>query len=179
MAQAGMAFCGALATEEENSAIDPFIFEKVGADYAALGHIHGMRTAHLGKSLAVYPGSARVWRRGETKARSVVIVETAPKVHTTIHPLLSAGQFRSFPIALGLDGKTCSLEEVQNSCGKNDYVLITLMGIVENENSVAELQDEIKERFGNTVRLLEVERDVIPVAGISSHPAANVSPSPG
>lgn len=86
---AGMVFVGAESDESETAAIDPGLFAKLDADYAALGHIHSARSANLGKTLVSYPGSARVWRRGEVGPRTILIVDSSSVTRSKQVPLRS------------------------------------------------------------------------------------------
>jgi DNA repair exonuclease SbcCD nuclease subunit len=169
---AGMAYTGGGPGESENSNIDPSIFVRLNASYVALGHIHGARTQTFGTAIVSYPGSARVWRKGETGPRTLNVVDTAGGVTCRQVTLASAGQYREQRIPLSLDGRAGALEPIVRTWSPADMVSMVLTGMVDDENSVVALQEELGTKYGSMVRSLEVRSEVEPAAGISSHPAA-------
>lgn len=170
---AGMAYTGDNSEEDENAFIDPSMFARLNASYAALGHLHGARDTRDGATLIVYPGSARVWRKGERGARSVCLVETATHGATMRRiTLTSAGEYREYRCAVALDGSTADIGGIAATWSSADMVTIVLTGIVDDENAVVALANSIRSAYAGTVRSLEVRSEVEPVAGIAAHPAA-------
>jgi DNA repair protein SbcD/Mre11 len=169
---AGMVYTGAGPGEAENSNIDPSIFTRLNASYVALGHIHGARTQTIGKAIVSYPGSARVWRKGEAGPRMLNIVDTAGGITHRQVVLASAGQYREHRIPLSLGGRTGALDPIVRTWSPADMVSIVLTGMVDDENDVVALKEELETKYSRTVRALEVRSEVEPAAGISSHPAA-------
>ncbi len=170
---AGMAYTGDNSEEEENAFIDPSMFDRLNACYAALGHLHRARDTRDGGTLIVYPGSARVWRKGERGARSVCLVETGAHGATMRRiTLASAGEYREYRCAVSLDGTTVDIEGIAGMWSPADMVTIVLTGIVDDENTIAAVANSIRSAYARKVRALEVRSEVEPVAGIAAHPAA-------
>lgn len=170
---AGMAYTGEGPEETENSLIDPSIFTRMGVQYAALGHLHAAREDRSGAALMVYPGSPRVWRKGERGPRAVSLVDTTskPVTHRRI-AVAAAGQYREYRIPLSLDGRGADVDRIAGEWTREDMISIVLTGMVDDENAAAALREEIAQGYTGRVRSLEVSMDVQPVAGIASHPAA-------
>ena len=170
--------------EEMVSVIDPDLFQRAGADYAALGHIHSARTIRL-KSTAPdapdrtsalvlsYPGSARVCRKGETGPRSASMIEVAENIRGTPLVLESAGQYREVFLGVGLDGAIPDIEHLSREWDPSDRVDISISGIVEDENTFKDAADSLAHALRPRVRALNVIRDGVSVLeGISSEPIA-------
>ena len=169
---AGMAYMGSGADESENSNIDPSIFARLNASYVALGHLHSARTQTIGNAIVSYPGSARVWRKGETGPRMLHVVELAGTVTQRQVILASAGEYREHRIPVSLDGGIAPLEPIAGTWSSADLVSVVLTGMVDDENTVMTLKDELAATYQGAVRALEVRSEVEPAAGIASHPAA-------
>ena len=103
--------------------LTPDLFQRAGADYAALGHIHSARTIRLRSTspdapvqtsalVLSYPGSARVCRRGETGPRSANMIEVGENIRETQLVLKSAGQYREILLDVGLDGAIPNIEHL-------------------------------------------------------------------
>jgi DNA repair exonuclease SbcCD nuclease subunit len=170
--------------EEMVSVIDPDLFQRAGADYAALGHIHSARTIRL-KSTAPdapvrtsalvlsYPGSARVWRRGETGPRSASLIEVGDGIRAIPLVLKSAGQYREILLDVGLDGAIPNIENLSREWDPSDRVEISFSGIVEDENIFKGAADSLAQALRPSVRAVSVIRDGVSVLeGISSEPIA-------
>ena len=171
---AGMAFTGDNSEEAENSLIDPAMFARLDVRYAALGHLHGARDRREGGTLIAYPGSARVWRKGERGPRGVCLVETDAGAATMRRvTIVSAGEYREYRCAVALDGRTTDIERIASEWTPADMVSVILTGIVDDENAVVALQDAIRSAHAGRVRVLDILNDVEPVAGIAAHPAAS------
>ena len=159
--------------EEPVGAIDADLFARFGVDYAALGHIHQRLARRHTTSEVSYPGSPRVWRRGESGPRSVNLVELGSTLRVTPVPVPSAGAYREYRIPLGLDGSLEDLGALAAEWSDRDWVDLCLEGIVEDENVVAELERRIKLEFTSRVRWLEVFRDQVEtLPGILTQPLA-------
>jgi DNA repair exonuclease SbcCD nuclease subunit len=170
--------------EETVSVIDPDLFHRAGADYAALGHIHSARTIRLESAapdapvrtsalVLSYPGSARVCRRGEIGPRSASLIEVGEDIHATPLVLGSAGRYREILLDVGLDGAIPDIEHLSREWGPSDRVEISISGIVEDENTVKRAADSLADALRPRVRVLNVIRDGVSVLeGISSEPIA-------
>jgi exonuclease SbcD len=175
---AGMSFRG---PDEEGggAAIDPDLFARFQADYAALGHIHGRRCQTQGSVTMAYPGSSRVWRKNESGPRGAYLLEPGvskmepgvSKMEPSFIPFSSAGEYRHHSLPLTLEGEIPDLEGIASRWGAADYIELEFTGLVEDERIVARLAEGIRNRFGSRVRRLEIERDgVSALPGIASHP---------
>lgn len=165
--------------EEENdgSALDPDIFERYEVDYAALGHVHSGRVQRIGNVTYAYSGSARVWRLHEREMgpRQINLIEIGDNGNITSYflTLESAGQYRRYTIPLSLEGEITGLDEITREWGGNDAIELEMTGIVEDENKVAELERNLKGKYGQGLRSIEIKRDrVEAMAGIASQPIA-------
>ena len=177
---AGMAYRGP-DEESGGTAIDPDLFQRFQADYAALGHIHGRRTQRLGTATLAYPGSSRVWRRGESGPRGAYLVEAVAGGSTAAGvarepvfvPLAAAGEYRHYVLPLSLEGEIPDLGPLASEWRAPDWIELEFTGLVEDESAVVRLEAAIRARYQGKVRRLEVMRDgVSALPGISSHPIA-------
>jgi len=149
--------------------IDPDLFTRFDVDYAAMGHIHSWRNERYGQTWICYPGSSRVWRRGEAGPRGISLIKIGQTVQVDFHPLTAAGRYRRYHLPLTLDGTIDDLETLASSWKENDWIDLYFSGIVEDENSVAELEKKLNSEQGKRVRKIEIERtDVQPLPGIIS-----------
>jgi predicted phosphodiesterase len=163
--------------ESEGSAIDPALFAQFAVDYAALGHIHAGRIMRSGATMLAYPGSARVWRRGEVGPRRAVLLDTDPGAGTIAQPrgieLAAAGRFRAHEQPLGLDGSGAELAAEAAAWGPSDWVELRLSGLVEDEGVVADLERHLRAEYGPRLRRLDVTRDdILVLQGIAAQPIA-------
>ena len=159
--------------EEEASVMDPDLFARCGVDYAALGHIHAERTLSIGALTLSYPGSSRVWRRGEAGPRVVHLIEADADVRSSPIVLLKAGMYRRYDLPLGLAGEAPDLSDIEGDWHSEDWVELCLTGLVEDERSIAELEGIFRTRYGRRVRKFDVERnDIAVLSGITSEPIA-------
>ena len=163
--------------EAGGSALDPDLFVRFQADYAALGHIHTRREVLRDNLRLAYPGSARVWRRGETGERGVFRLSIPdspaepPGFH--FHALKSAGQYREYRVLLDLDGEAKTPAPEAESWQPEDFIRLVFSGLVEDEHSAAALAAAVEQDWAGRVRRLEIDREqVTALPGIASHPLA-------
>lgn len=177
---AGMSYRGP-DDEGGATAIDPDLFIRFKADYAALGHIHGRRTQAIGPVLFAYPGSTRVWRRNECGPRGALMLDLpdsgpsgkpgATLPEPVFLPLASAGEYRRYSLPLSLEGEPPDVDALAGYWGAADHVELVLKGLVEDETAVARLAERLRARYASRVRLLDIDRDgVSALPGISSQP---------
>ncbi len=180
-------------TDAKAGVIDDGLFTRFGADYAALGHVHGRREERFGATLAVYPGSPRVWRGSprETGPRGVYLVETAPGAAAAkFVPLPEAGQFRRYEIPLGLDGNPApaDLERIRTECGPEDFLSVAVSGTADSDQTAIEAEKKLEKEFAPSVRKYEARpRAVEVIENISGNPLAaeflaeleKIKPGPG
>lgn len=173
----GLTFSGE-SEEEEHGVIDPHLFARLALDYAALGHIHAGREARQGSCLAHYPGSARVWRRGESGPRSAALVILDDGgVHTEIVTLEAAGQYVARSIPLDEDGMPVEhdsaealLEAVSEGRSAQDWLRLELTGFTESITPVEELQRKLQRLGEGQFRRFEVVHQVVEAEGLRGHP---------
>ncbi len=175
---AGMSYRGP-DEEPGGSALDPDIFLRHRADYAAMGHIHGRRSLAVGATRIAYPGSARVWRKKEMGARGAFLLDlpdsrgadASALPEPAFLPLATAGQYRSYPLPLTLEGEVPDLEGLAKSWGPADFIELEFTGLVEDERAAALAIEGLQARYASRVRLLAIDREgVSALPGISSQP---------
>jgi predicted phosphodiesterase len=165
---AGIAWTG--TGEEDRSFLDPDIFAFLEGDLAALGHLHGSFQRQIGKTLFVYPGSARIWREGERGPRQVFLgVTETPVLRLEARTLGAAGEYRPVTVHVNPDG---SLEKVDLSLfSEADWIRCEAEGFVEDEGSaMAALRGWMKGLEKKYRRLTEGGHRLSVVSGIASHP---------
>lgn len=154
--------------EERKAGIIPdSLFAMAGADYAALGHVHAARETMIGACAAVYPGSARVWRRGEEGPRKAVYFEIndgkpGPRQDLV---LKSAGEYRYFALPVNPDASLppAFLQDLLGKCSAahRDYIALRFCGLVENANALAAVKttvgDLVQARSPRRFEILEDE----------------------
>jgi len=170
-------YTGPETEEVKAGIIDEDMFALFEADYAAMGHIHGKAERRAGACLACYSGSARVWRAGEAGPRGVILLEAAGGAVKVLgfKELKSAGQYRAFSLPLGVEGgiEAAELQAAAADCGPADLLEIAVFGVVEDENSAATAEAEIRAALEGKVRQLRIERgEVLVASGLAGHPAA-------
>jgi len=160
--------------EEDESYLDPDLFVRLNADYVALGHVHISMQRRIEDVLMVYPGSARVWRRGELGPRHVAVVTlTRQEVHVAWRVVAAAGQERNVEITLGPDGPAEELEDLGKGWDSADTAVVSLKGLAESKQQVERVAADVRKRLGSVIREVRVERDgVVVVSGLSGQPVA-------
>ncbi|MDQ3003009.1 MAG: metallophosphoesterase [Fibrobacterota bacterium] len=177
---AGMSYRGP-DDEGGATALDPDLFLRFKADYAALGHIHGRRTQAIGPVLFAYPGSTRVWRRNECGPRGALLLDlpnsgSTGKPGTTLPepvfiPLASAGEYRHYALPLSLEGEPTDLDALSKNWGGADHIELEFKGLVEDETAVARMAERLRARFASRVRRFDINREgVSALPGIASQP---------
>lgn len=150
----------ALVDNEDEKAvvIDASFFKKHEVDFVCLGHIHKKTDFKIDGIEAAYPGSPRVWRKGEAGARQVNLIQFAgDKSHKTALALESAGEYRSVDFSLGLDGNSSALDKVVDGVGAQDFVYVSLSGIAETASAIEKIRREIYETLEARCRRVEVD----------------------
>lgn len=153
--------------EAEDSVLDPALFSAIGCSYVALGHIHLKQ--QFADPLAVYPGSARVWREGELGPRTAVEADISEsgKVVTREHSLVSAGEFR----VLEVDPSESPGSDAPAALGPADWVMIRPVGLAESDAEVSSAIDAWKTVLSSRVRRLSEDRSAVLVySDLRDHP---------
>ena len=159
--------------DDEAGALDPDIFAFFQADLAALGHIHGGSESLMGGTIVAYPGSARVWREGETGPRRVLLGTTEtmpPRLEEVV--LESAGEFRILAVQVGIDG-TLRLAGSENTPRGADWIRLDVTGVTEDERPVLGEVAKLRASLERSSRRVTVDAGGLEVlAGVSTHPLA-------
>ncbi len=169
-------FAGVPDGEEPGGVFDADLFARLGCDYAALGHIHAARSETSGALTLSYPGSARVWRRGETGPRTVCSIEVrpdVPRLELSTIALASAGEYREHEVPLNLDGSLPDLSAIAEGWRPADWVRLLVSGVINDEHAARGLERALEATYGGRVRRIELDRErVLAFDGISSEPIA-------
>jgi hypothetical protein len=122
--------------------------------------------------LLSYPGSARVWRRGELGPRGVTRITLDTRITTEFLPLASAGQYHCYDAPLLLDG-TIPVPAEAGAWKAEDFIELRLRGIVSDEHALKREIEAWRERHGGKIRRLEIkDKDVSILGGIEHHKLA-------
>jgi DNA repair exonuclease SbcCD nuclease subunit len=170
----GIAYTGP-DEEEERGVLDADIFAHFGADFAALGHLHGSLLSLRGETLIAYPGSARVSREGESGPRQVLVFSTEEKPPRPLPvTLVSAGEYRIVPAYASPEGKLRGPDEKQIAGWKAaDWIRLEVSGVVEDEIPVLAALKAMQAGLEKKFRKVTVSTEKLSVLqGISSHPLA-------
>ena len=177
----GMAYTGPAASDEDGETppgqLEPRLFRELAADYAALGHLHGRRQAVEDGVTLSYPGSARVWRRGESGERGVWRLAAGGNgVTSEFVPLRAAGRYRVSEVPVELSGSVDLAPLRPERWHRNDWVVLRATGVVEDENGLAGVLDGLRRRYTGAVRRLEIDaRGCEAMPGIASQPLPGAS----
>ena len=167
----GMTYSGP-DNEEGGGAIDPEMFQFFSVDYAAMGHIHSQEKIKYKDCLIQYPGSARLWRRGENGPKGVLLLTIDNLLQTTFIPLKKAGLYRLFETPLSLTGDTPHFPHAKE-WSIYDYIDIKLSGVIDDESRVKKIEQDLTQKFKSKVRELRINQDNLSIlSGISEQPIA-------
>lgn len=169
-----LSYIGFNDEEEKASVIDSDLFVRFHVDYAALGHIHGCSEKTINKVRMAYPGSPRVWRKGENGPRYIILLECTDTIKSEKRIIKAAGQFREYIVNLTLDCKqTVDLKENMKEWGPNDWIFIEFRGLIEDESQVNGLIEKYNIDFKKNVRRFDVDKNKVEsCAGISTQEIA-------
>jgi DNA repair exonuclease SbcCD nuclease subunit len=171
----GIIYTGPEEEDGGGGVLDRDIFAHFGTDLAALGHLHGYSLTRDGETCIAYPGSARVWREGETGPRRVLVFSTE---ETPLRPrpltLAAAGEYRLVPLYADPAGNLRGLDEKEMAGWKAaDWLRLEVSGVVEDEvpvmSALRETQAELEKKFR---RVTQSAENLSVLQGISAHPLA-------
>lgn len=167
--------------ESKNALIPNLLIEKLNADYAAFGHIHSCNEKKLGNAIAAYPGSARVWRKGEKGSRKAIFFEVSgneagPREMITIK---SAGQYREITVPVKLDGsfERSTEPRLLSLAAQNphDWFELVFSGAAEDSNVLEERKTRLHSLISPKVRKCEINTlKIKTLSALSDNPAARV-----
>ena len=149
---------------------DLFLFHQI--NIAFIGHIHRQQDIKKEKYRIMYPGSARVSRKGEEGKRNVLLcnINNGIPVITPLY-LKSAGEYRVIPVFAKPNGNLSPIIEKEFS--SLDWLHLELTGFVEEQPPVIAALEKHKIELEKKYRKVTVDNDKLEVlAGVSSHPLA-------
>jgi DNA repair exonuclease SbcCD nuclease subunit len=179
----GMSYTGQ-SEESEHAVIDADLFSRCALDYAALGHIHARGEARYdaphGACLAHYPGSGRVWRRGEEGPRQATLaVLDDAGVRSEAVPLAAAGVYRVVHVPLDERGAPLGhaspealLESLEAQHGAQDWLRLELFGFVERRTLAEAVQRKLERHAAGRFRRCEVvlTEELVEAERLRDHP---------
>lgn len=152
--------------ESKRSSLDSRSLLSLKPDYVALGHIHEAQARRVSGCTFVYPGSARVWRRGEAGKRFAVSVDLAPGSEPACEKveLASAGEYRSLGCELDESGEAdlAALEAALAGAGPADWIDLSFSGVAQREAPLRQALDAL--RASLAMRFRKVDADLGSVA---------------
>ncbi|OGS12931.1 MAG: hypothetical protein A2285_07340 [Elusimicrobia bacterium RIFOXYA12_FULL_57_11] len=158
--------------EQQAGVIPDSLFAWLEADYAALGHVHSARETLIGGTLAVYCGSARVWRKWEDGPRKAVFFETEGGKIGARQDLFikAAGEYRYFTLPVNPDSSILptAMRELLEKCPApyRDYIVVRFSGLVEDANALAGLKSVVEGVLrAKNPRRLELLSDQVEIFG--------------
>jgi len=161
--------------------IPDILISRSQASYAAFGHIHSSHEAMSGNVPAVYPGSSRVWRKGETGPRKIVIFDTDGDIAGPRQEIIlsSAGQYRKFVMPVNIDGSFAQskADEIVRIAEHSplDWFEISFSGIIEDENVFEELKAAFHADLSKKLRKCTLDTsDINTFSALSGNPAARI-----
>jgi DNA repair exonuclease SbcCD nuclease subunit len=167
-----MVYTGPNDTDNEEGAacISSSFFSKHSITYAALGHIHAQRSIVTDNTICAYPGSATVWRKGETGNRTVIIARSNNNsFSTTLMLLNSAGTFLQYPVPLSPGTEVPDISALATTWTNASHVELVLSGIIENEELLKKHVDHLCNLYSGAVRHFDISTDNVGILpGISS-----------
>jgi DNA repair exonuclease SbcCD nuclease subunit len=124
--------------EEENApgVLDQDLFSYLEADLAIVGHLHSKWKKTAGNCVIVSPGSARVWREGETGGRRILLIDTDLIQSPEEIVLQSAGEYRSINVEIRPD-YSLNFQDVTGNPSP-DWLCLNISGAVEDEKTALE-----------------------------------------
>ena len=161
--------------EEGGGILGSEFFSRNKVLYAALGHIHGCRRQTIEGSVLAYPGSATVWRKGETGARKIMLVDIDQGKISDIREktISSAGQYRRCEIPLLCDGSMPDIASAVKQFGTNDMIELVLTGIIENESLFRDIETVLQDCGSTLLRTTILNKEKTGVfPGLAKQPLA-------
>jgi predicted phosphodiesterase len=134
--------------EEGDHILEIDMLRKLAGDYYALGHIHKPTSKNWNGLSLHYPGSPRVWRRGESGPRSVNLIQIGRTGEISViqRKVQSAGEYRELEWNLKPDGSIPDIAP-EDSFSSNDMIQIKLIGFAESEPALAEVAKELERKW--------------------------------
>jgi len=162
-------------TDGKEGVFDPLVFQHLNAGYAALGHIHKPMEIAYTNGLAVYPGSARVCRKGETGPRSACLIEIDEKTQFRRVQIPASGEYRHYTARI--EGSHIHFPDDTSGWKDSDWVHISIGGVAGDENTVMQEVDAFiahlaADRKGVPLRKITTDtRDLLILSRLVGHPS--------
>ncbi|MBX7059298.1 MAG: metallophosphoesterase [Leptospirales bacterium] len=142
---AGMAYSG---PDEEKDApagvLEAAHFARWECQLALLGHIHAGREQTIDGVRCAYPGSARVWRRGESGPREALLIDWQGREFSLQRiAIAAAGQYRTVETNILPEGNDFDCSAL--SWEPEDTVEIRWNGMVESDDRLDALERKLRE----------------------------------
>lgn len=159
--------------EEGGTIMDSDIFIRHTVDYVALGHLHKNSKLSINNTIFSYPGSARVWRKGEEGPRGCILIELGDALNSKFVEIKSSGVYRECQTSLSIDGECEDIKGLSKEWKKEDYIHVKFLGIVDDILDVKRKLETLKKDMEGNVRRLEFDYSGISdIYGISKQPIA-------
>lgn len=130
--------------EDENSFFDTEFFNLVNAKIVFLGHIHNsnLNQRKIERKI-IYPGSARIWRKGEDGDHGFIVYDTKTD-EVIFNKLESGGMYKRINIEIEKDNYFIDNSIFEN-LPKNCFLEIIFKGIVYSDNSIENIKGKIRQ----------------------------------
>ena len=149
--------------------LDATALVALSPDYTALGHIHDWARQEIEGVPFAYPGSARVWRRGEAGQRAAqrLDLQARGKKSPERVGLKSAGQYRLLEAALAEDGSLdeAGLRKLVSGSSPGDWLDIRLSGLAQREEPLSRQEAALKAGILKGFRKVEISHDEVVFLG--------------
>ncbi len=147
--------------EARRSSLDSHALRALTPNYVALGHIHEGQSTSIEGCLFAYPGSARVWRRGELGPRRALLVEMQAGRSPRCEPLslALAGQYRSLRLELDEEGRlpAHAQDTAAEGLGGQDWLSLSISGVAQRESSVKQEAETLRRGLEGRCRKLDID----------------------
>jgi DNA repair exonuclease SbcCD nuclease subunit len=146
--------------ESKRSCLDSRSITSLKPAYVALGHIHDARSGSLGPTLFAYPGSARVWRRGEEGPRTALLARIEGGA-ASCEPLAlsSPGEYRRVTVELGESGgiDQAALGRLLGGCGPRDWLSLSFSGVAQREGEFRQAAEACRASLAAAFRKVDAD----------------------
>lgn len=155
--------------EGPRSGLDSHSLLSLEPDYAALGHIHQGQAKAVSGCLFAYPGSARVWRRGEAGPRSALLVSVGGGAPARCEhvALPGAGEYRRIPCPLGDSGAIDeeALEKALEGSSAADWIDLGFIGVAQRELPLRQALESCRASLSAAFRKVDLDADAVAYLG--------------
>jgi len=158
------------SNEEDNSFFEKSFFNYLEADFVFLGHIH----KHIQSENIFYPGSMRLWRKGE-EGKHGFLVFNGENENVEFISLKKGGEYIELKVIVeGENFDIESLKNVVNDLIKNTWIVFLLEGFVYESRQLDKVKNYLIENFGKDFRIEFEENNLINSNISLMHPLFNI-----